>query len=332
MKKVLVLVFALSVVSAFAQQTVVAVAPFEARTGISPSDAEVITEVYGIRLSATRSVRVVTREALDRVVREHQFQASDWSDDSKTAALGSALNADWIVRGTLQKLNNRIIVTVSVLDIKTLEVKGGADMRLNSIDDAYDQMNNLVTQTVSTMTGQTSNNAATGQTVNAATGETITYKVGGFGPANGYIFYDKGVFSNGWRYLEAAPAETEFTVPWGAYGNNVSGTSFAPGTGKRNTQLIVDYLRGIRESGKAAQLCVSLDFDGYKDWFLPSKDELNLMYVNLKQKGLGGFQGGWYWSSSQGDNYLAWVQKFSDGYQYVGFRNLSFSVRAVRAF
>jgi hypothetical protein len=95
------------------------------------------------------------------------------------------------------------------------------------------------------------------------------YKVGDFGPAGGIVFYDKGTFSNGWRYLEAAPVETEVTAQWGAYGKDVAGTGTAVGSGKRNTQLIVDQLRALGENGMAAQLCASLDFDGYKDWFLP---------------------------------------------------------------
>jgi hypothetical protein len=73
--------------------------------------------------------------------------------------------------------------------------------------------------------------------------------------------------------------------------------------------------------------------DGYDDWFLPSKDELNLMYQNLKQKGLGEFSSSWYWSSSEDGNYGAWNQHFSDGSQgYITKDNTSLSVRAVRAF
>ena len=35
----------------------------------------------------------------------------------------------------------------------------------------------------------------------------IDYKIGDEGPAGGVIFYDKGEYSDGWRYLEAAPAD-----------------------------------------------------------------------------------------------------------------------------
>jgi hypothetical protein len=176
--------------------------------------------------------------------------------------------------------------------------------------------------------------ASGGQAVQAAPNANTgkVYKRGEFGPAGGLIFYDKGAFSGGWRYLEAAPAEIEFIAPWGALGKDVSGTTTAIGTGKRNTQLIADYLRQTGESGRAAQLCTSLDFNGNKDWFLPSKDELNLMYTNLKQKGLRGFQNNWYWSSSQASSSDVWYQDFSDGLQDSYFKRGNYCVRAVRAF
>jgi hypothetical protein len=108
----------------------------------------------------------------------------------------------------------------------------------------------------------------------------------------------------------------------------------AIGFGKQNTQIIVDRLRGLGEKNRAAQICATLDINGYKDWFLPSKDELDLMYKNLKQKGLGGFGGSWYWSSSQYENGIlfAWAQNFSDGSQYSGSKDKTYLVRAVRAF
>jgi TolB-like protein len=323
MKKIIITaLFACVCAAAWGQQAVVAVAPFEAKSGISSADANTITEIYSVRLAASRSVRVVTRDSLDKVVREHGFQMGDWSNDNKTAELARALNADWVVRGTLQKLDNWYVVTATLLDIKTLEIMGGADMRLNSIGDAYDNMGPFVAQTVQTISG-VKPSAAGGA---AAAKE---YKVGDFGPAGGWIFYDKGRITSGWRYLEAAPPETEISAEWGAYGKNVPGTGTAVGTGKRNTETIVKFLQSIGERGRAAQYCDSLVAEGFDDWFLPSKDELNLMYTNLKAKGLGEFGYGWYWSSSESDNNDAWNQRFRDGGQrYLTSKTDSFSVRA----
>jgi TolB-like protein len=347
MKKgfVVAMVLAAAAVGAWDQMPVVAVAPFEAKGGISAADADTITEIYSIRLSAARVVRVVTRDSLDKVIREHGFQAGDWSNDTKTAALGEALNADWIVRGTLQKLGANLIVTVTVLDIKSLQVMGGGDIRIAGIDDAYDNMSGLVSQTVQTLTGGSGRAA-----VNTGDKVVEEYKVGDFGPAGGWIFYDKGRVINGWRYMEAAPAEAEFTgIQWGAYqikyndflGMNlaygiIGGTATGVGMGKRNTELIVNYLKRTGESNRAAQLCDELVMDGWDDWFLPSKDELDLMYKNLKVKGLGEFRTAPYWSSSEEIDSsawaIAWEQDFSDGRQISNFRNYTNRVRPVRAF
>jgi len=163
-----------------------------------------------------------------------------------------------------------------------------------------------------------------------------TYKIGDTGPAGGIIFFDRGFTGDGWRYLEAAPAGAEFTAQWGAYGKNVANTMEAVGFGKKNTTLIVERLKALNETNKAAQLCAALDVNGYKDWFLPSKDELDLMYKNLKLKGLGGFSTNYYWSSSQTSNLFdrAWNQRFSDGAQlnFNFIKTNTNSVRAVRAF
>jgi hypothetical protein len=160
------------------------------------------------------------------------------------------------------------------------------------------------------------------------------YKIGDRGPAGGWIFYDKGAYSNGWRYLEAAPAETEFKAEWGAWMKYVNGTSGAIGMGGQNTRTIVSYLRQTGESGTAAQLCNSLVLSGYGGWFLPSEGELEAMYSNLKQKGLGEFSDTTYWSSSQDNSALSYWRDFSGGRRgsISGAKSNSYSVRAVRAF
>jgi hypothetical protein len=116
---------------------------------------------------------------------------------------------------------------------------------------------------------------------------------------------------------------------WGCYGTSISGTSTGIGTGAANTAAIV---AGCSESGIAARICNNLVLNGYSDWFLPSKDELNLMYQNLKLAGIGGFADDDYWSSSEGSSSYAWIRSFIDGYQYSNYKDDGSRVRAVRAF
>jgi hypothetical protein len=71
----------------------------------------------------------------------------------------------------------------------------------------------------------------------------------------------------------------------------------------------------------------------YDDWFLPSKDELDLMYRNLKKNNQGGFSLDYYWSSSEGSARFAWFQYFGSGNQFDNYaRSREYRVRPVRAF
>ena len=156
------------------------------------------------------------------------------------------------------------------------------------------------------------------------------FKFGEAGPAGGMIFYDKGSVSGGWRYLEAAPSDQSSGIQWfnGNYIDIKTGT--AVGSGKANTEAIIAAQGG---GNYAAALCKELSINGFSDWFLPSKDELDLMYKNLKKANSGGFGEGWLWSSSQYHNYFtAWTQRFSDGGQYSVSKVNKYAVRACRAF
>jgi TolB-like protein len=152
MKKILCCMFALFVcVGLFAQQPIVAVAPFDAISGISAADANMITRVFFIRLGNTNKVSLVDRSVVERVLKEHSFQAGDWSNQQKTAELGKAFNADWIVRGELEKFGTNILVTVQFYDIQTFRFMGGADLRLANADAAYDNMDPLVNKLIETI-------------------------------------------------------------------------------------------------------------------------------------------------------------------------------------
>lgn len=172
--------------------------------------------------------------------------------------------------------------------------------------------------------------------------QTSEYTVGDIGPSGGYVFYENPNYAtDGWRYLEAAPAINEYTGKvWGGYGTAVGGTGTGIGTGASNTQKIVATFGNAEpyqsKTDYAAKLCADLvvtkDGVQYDDWFLPSKDELNLMRQNLYLNNQVGFSGDYYWSSTEYDAYYAWYQYFIYGTQYNGSRDSDNRVRPVRAF
>jgi len=180
-------------------------------------------------------------------------------------------------------------------------------------------------------TGGTSSGTLSGvQDTTVAT--TPIYKIGDTGPAGGLVFYDKGEVSDGWRYMEAAPINTD-AGQWMPFNDfAIVGIKNGIGFGKQNTELIIRIADSRQVRAQAAYNCIKYTLNGYNDWFLPSKDELNLMYQNLKQKGLGNFNDWIYWSSSQ-YGFLVWIQDFTDGLQPTGDTTIiNRFVRPVRYF
>jgi len=84
---------------------------------------------------------------------------------------------------------------------------------------------------------------------------------------------------------------------------------------------------------KDAQLvckhCVS---NGYSDWFLPNKEQLQQLYLHKSAVGVFAATYNFYWSSSEGDADHAWFQFFLNGYQNLDYKTVINRVRAVRAF
>jgi hypothetical protein len=175
------------------------------------------------------------------------------------------------------------------------------------------------------------------------------YRIGERGPAGGIVFFAKTAYTEGWRYLEAAPPETEFRAAWGMKVDDKIipaslGTASVTGSGYDNTEIFAAHssLRDARTGRSrfartarslAAMRCRVLDTGGYTDWYLPSKDELMYMYRNLARRGLGGFSGDAYWSSTESAYEYAYAQSFREGRQFFnGYKPMLLSVRAVRAF
>lgn len=184
---------------------------------------------------------------------------------------------------------------------------------------------------------------AYGEEFEFTTLQNITYAIGDEGPAGGIIFYDKGSYSQGWRYLEAAPAgwagtnDPWFDIFWGCESVMVGETSTDVGAGFENTKRILSA--GCAGDGSVLHIVANATVGGYTDWFLPSRDELYHLYNNLFNLGpnfhsVYGFQTKTYTSSSEYNATSAWGYDFAAGgnIQHAKSKIASIAVRAVRRF
>ncbi len=141
----------------------------------------------------------------------------------------------------------------------------------------------------------------------------------------GIIFW---LDASGKHGLIAATADQSTGIQWYNGTNTVTNAvRNGIGAGMYNTERII---ANQGAGSYAAQLCANYQGGGYGDWYLPSKYELNLLY--LQKDAVGGFASAYYWSSTEGSNYYAWGQYFNSGGPSTNVKYDTGRVRAVRAF
>jgi hypothetical protein len=171
---------------------------------------------------------------------------------------------------------------------------------------------------------------------NATYSFPATYEIGDTGPAGGKIFITPTTAGNTTgKYFEAAAiTNSDAMVNWATEVNSnlttsTGATGTAIGTGEQNTIAIVAQTGNIAASS-AGVYASEFTFNGYSDWFLPSKDELNQLYI--QRDSVGGFANDLYWSSSEFSSGRAWRQDFPSGGQANSLKPPNFRVRPVRSF
>jgi hypothetical protein len=167
------------------------------------------------------------------------------------------------------------------------------------------------------------------------------YSVGDF-MNGGVIFW---LDETGRHGLICSKQEQANNMRWdaGTWGNTQA-KGDGPYSGEMNTSIIIAALVAIGDDGDtyAARICSELQItEGgktYGDWYLPSKEELNLMYLNKDIINATSIANGGnefynqYWSSTESDHQRAWVQAFWTGEQNAYLKGSPRLVRAIRAF
>ena len=168
-----------------------------------------------------------------------------------------------------------------------------------------------------------------------------TYAIGDFAHG-GIVFW---VDDTGQHGLVCTKQDQSSGIRWyaGTFGNTqAKGDGIY--SGKANTSITIAVQAAIGDDGLtyAARLCNELQITEssitFGDWYLPSKFELNQMFVNKAAidatatvNGGATFSTNGYWSTTEFNNNNAWVQVFAGG-NNINNKSQTFNVRAVRAF
>ena len=149
---------------------------------------------------------------------------------------------------------------------------------------------------------------------------------------------DQGYDPNVLHGIIAATTDQSTGISWNSNAGQYTQTtasSFIIGGGLSNTTAII-AAQGSPTTNYAAGIASDYENENYSYvWYLPSRDELNKLYLNKDL--IGGFSNASYWSSTEhasspGLWNQAYSQSFLDGYQSVTFRDTPLRVRAIRSF
>jgi hypothetical protein len=125
---------------------------------------------------------------------------------------------------------------------------------------------------------------------------------------------------------------------WGCYTYNVNGAdSLAIGTGFQNTiDILNENCTSQFLNSTASQISSEYVQNELNDWFLPSFNELNEMYLSIGPGSnignVGDFSNSPYWSSSEVNAWYAWTVSFGNGGILQSNKNAVYNVRPIRSF
>ena len=258
---------------------------------IEKKSGDVLFRKLQSEFSKMKQFVVVDRGSFKKILAELKFQDTEWSNPDKIAALKKAFNARYIVNTSIDNYDGTLYVTSNIIDVNSTAVLASVNVEAKSVNEL---INSNIENTVGKILYQ------------------IGPKIGDIGPGGGTVFYfseegfrvyeSDGVFQT-YYYMECSDVLSD-SITWCCSDGYCCApeTKTSLGYGKMNTSNIISYNHRdgqISESNCAAVLCSKYATSTTKsgEWWLPSKDELNLIYTNLKSKGYISDSSS-FWSSS----------------------------------
>lgn len=113
-----ILIFVLGTSLTEAQERL-AVFDFRVTSGMTDEVAVTLTNKFRNEMSKTGLYTMVERSAMEQVLDEQRFSASDLADENKAIALGKLLSASKVVVADIGKIDNTYSTFVRMIDVQT---------------------------------------------------------------------------------------------------------------------------------------------------------------------------------------------------------------------
>jgi hypothetical protein len=159
-------------------------------------------------------------------------------------------------------------------------------------------------------------------------------------PSPGAVCLDDTIYAglspDGNVPMYVPPSDQSSGAYWGTHGYTTGSTSYTDGPANQ-ADVYAHVMNGDGTynpddgyTPNAFVLCHDLTYGGRSDWYLPARDELDVLYNNAAA--IGGFDtsGTYYWSSSEHSYSHAWRRRFSDGGQGTNDKKYTYAVRCAR--
>ena len=288
--------------------------------------SEYVLSELTVAMGARQTATFVSRQQIDNALKAMNLNAYGEVSDGTARQIGRNVGATFVVTGSVVRTGDKFRLRARLLTAATS----------SALTESYYDIGIIDCTHIYRLLGEEPPASAPITAAPAPAPGPVNYKIGDTGPAGGIIFFNKGNKNGGWQYLEAAPYDVpreSRPVTERIRARDIKDRGL--GKGKSNSVSILK--EAVRKDGGfnwAAHACSILNINGYTDWFLPSRDELQYMYGNLHIQGLGNFRYDKYWSSTSKNNSGSrwWCEDFSNGKNKKRSFRREYNVRAIRQF
>ena len=133
MKRYILFILLLSSLLFSQEKIKVAVLPF---SSVNEEEGDTISSIFANELSKRKVYTVLTRNSqVEKAMKELNFQRNGLTDENTIAEIGKALNAQYVMAGSISKLGRNNTLVVSMINVETLENLTGSSRSFRNIED-----------------------------------------------------------------------------------------------------------------------------------------------------------------------------------------------------